>query len=646
MEQTKYLKNIREKLYQNFLKHKGKGSRYAVPNLWIPDKQNLTKPQPIKMNPPTFYLNTLDYILSQKYIPTVKNHGGKWSIDSVIYNIFVRTTCAFDHNQNGKLDLPINQDGWRETGTLLKATMMIPYIKSLGANTIHLLPITSIGSDGNKGNLGSPYAIKNPYKLDELLHEPNAGLNVEEEFKLFVNAAHHFGIRVVVEFVFRTSSKDSDWIRDHPEWYYWIKDKVKDRKPHHHDETKFGNPIFTEEELKKIISAVESGKYSESIPPHQIYRDMFTNPPRQEKIAMEEGRLIGKLNDGTRVRVPGAFADWPPHDTQPPWGDVTYLKMYDHPDFNYIAYNTIRMYDTKLASAENINKELWEKIAAVIPYYQHTFGIDGVMIDMGHALPMDLKHDMIRRAREIDPDFAFWDENFSVEEQSVKEGYNAVIGYQWSDQHHRDKFKNMLRRFSSEGFALPFFATPESHNTPRAASREGEVAYSRYAWAISNFIPAIPFIHSGFELGETVPINTGLDFKKEELKKYPSEQLPLFSEYCYNWANENQMVDWIQKISLVRKKYHAMIADHSPRSFIWMETKSKYLIAFIRKSIEIKHQLLIIANSNMKDKIDIDLSVDTTKKALDDLLSGKTFTIEKSVLIGKMNPGQVSVLLI
>src|SRR2546425_11953558 len=92
------------------------------------------------------------------------------------------------------------------------------------------------------------------------------------------------------------------------------------------------------------------------------------------------------------------------------------------------------MYDSRLAREEYVNKPLWKKVADIIPYYQQTFGIDGVMIDMGHALPMQLKKEMIRRARGIDPDFAFWDENFSVEEKSVKEGYNAVIGYQRSEE--------------------------------------------------------------------------------------------------------------------------------------------------------------------------------------------------------------------
>ena len=147
----------------------------------------------------------------------------------MIYNVCVRTHgAAFDHNGNGELDLPVNSEGFRETGTFLKAMAMLPYIKRLGANTVHLLPITSIGHDGNKGTLGSPYAIRNPYELDETLGEPSLGLDVKTECKAFVEAAHRLGLRVVVEFVFRTAAKDGDWVKEHPEWLYWI----KERPPH------------------------------------------------------------------------------------------------------------------------------------------------------------------------------------------------------------------------------------------------------------------------------------------------------------------------------------------------------------------------------------------------------------------------------
>jgi len=621
----------------------GRGRKYIVPGLWQTGVKKTAARKAVCVDTRDYYLNALHAIMRQRATKISGGPGGTWTRDAVIYNMFVRSTCAFDHDGNGKLDLPLNKDGWRETGTFLKALALLPYVKSLGANTIHLLPVTSIGSDGNKGTLGSPYAIKNPYTLDPNLNEPKAMLNVDEEFRWFVQAAHHLGMRVVVEFVFRTSSKDGDWVKEHPEWYYWITADVEDREPGSFDEGKYGTPIFTQDELREIKGKVEHHDFSNLPPPHRSYLDMFTSPPRIEQVKLEGGRYIGTLDDGTRVRIPGAFADWPPDDSQPPWSDVTYLKMYDHPDFNYIAYNTIRMYDSRLARMENINRPLWEKIAGIIPHYQRDFGIDGVMIDMGHALPMELKHEMIRRARSIDPDFAFWDENFSVTARSVEEGYNAVIGYQWADQHHPQKFKAMLRQFQNGGFPLPFFATPESHNTPRAASRDGGITYARYAWAIGNFIPAIPFIHSGFEVGEPFPVNTGLDFTKEELTRLPSETLPLFSDGSYSWLNAKEFTAWVRTVSLVRRKYRSLIVRPEPETFHWIEGEPPEIIAFVRKSVQEKSKLLVVGNSNLHQPSQYAITIETRKRKLIDLLSGSTCSVVDGIVAGQLKPGEVIV---
>jgi glycosidase len=643
-KQSTWISQI-DKVKDNLKIIRGGSSLYYIPDVWLPGNYQISHSQTIAVNPAEFFKNVLQYFRKHKNVDIEKQKDGKWSTHAVIYNLFVRTTCAFDHDQNGSIDLPLNKEGWRETGTFMKAIALIPYMRSLGANTIHLLPITAIGSDGNKGTLGSPYAIKNPYRLDEKLNEPNCGLTTEEEFLLFVDAAHHLGMRVVVEFVFRTASKDADWITEHPEWFYWIKENVPDRASHSHDENAYGNPIFTKEELNRILSDVENGNLNDLIQPHTLYRDIFAEPPKQGAVKAEDGRLIGRLKDGTRVRIPGAFADWPPDDSQPPWGDVTYLRMYQHPDFNYIAYNTIRMYDTRLAKSQNMVKELWEKIIEIIPYYQRSFGIDGVMIDMGHALPMELKSEMISRARSIDPDFAFWDENFSVDEKSVKEGYDAVIGYQWSDQHHPRKFQNLLKRFTGEGYALPFFATPESHNTPRAAARDGGLIYSKYAWAVGCFLPAIPFIHSGFEIGETIPINTGLDFTRDELKKYPSDKLPLFSEYAYDWKRKDQIRDWITMICKIRRKYEKIIIDKSRESFKWIETGQNDVLCFLRQSMDEQVRLVIIANTNMNKSAHYSIHIDQKGK-IKDLITETAIILNNGTVTGTLKRGQVLVCLL
>jgi starch synthase (maltosyl-transferring) len=638
-----HLNDLREQLQNKSIEVQQKKTQYCIPCLWLIGSQHAKTDRLIYINPFEFFLGGIKKILDEPHSKMRKTNGGEWTREAVIYNLMTRTTCAFDHNQNGKLDLPVNSDGWRETGTFLKTLVLLPYIKSLGVNTIHLLPITSIGSDGNKGTLGSPYAIKNPCELDPKLAEPNIGLGAEKEYKAFVEAAHHLGMRVVVEFVFRISAKDGDWVKEHPDWFYWIKETTRDRQSASHDEASYGSPIFSKEELQHIAEQVARGKFENLSPPHKVYRDMFTEPPPRTSIVSENGKYIGVLSDGTRARVPGAFADWPPDDSQPPWNDVTYLKMYVHPNFNYMAYNTLRMYDRKLAQPQNINQPLWEKISNIIPHYQTTYGIDGVMIDMGHALPIELKQEMIRRAREIDPDFAFWDENFSVTEKSVKEGYNAVVGYQWADQHRPDEYHRLLKRFSEEGYPLPFFATPESHNTPRAAVRDGNIRYSKYAWALSNFVPAIPFIHSGFELGEKFPINTGLGFTKEELNKFPSEKLPLFTEYAFDWLNGDHIIDWIRKVARIRDQHSALITNPLRESFEWIETHRQDILAFRRVGKQETIKLLIIANSHMKYDATGSCTVASTKNKFIDWLSDEDYHIKNGILEFTLTPGQVCV---
>jgi glycosidase len=637
MKQLPNLELIRNILKEKYLITKSEKFHYCIPKLWLKYKNHTSKSKIIKVQPYKFFLDAVKYIEEHPSVKIQRTKLGQWTKSAVIYNLFVRTGCAFNHSQNGKLDLPYNEEGFRETGSFMKAIALLPYIKSLGTNTIHLLPITSIGTDGNKGTLGSPYAIKNPYEIDSNLCEPNIGIGVEIEFKAFVEAAHKLGMRIVLEFVFRTSAKDGDWVKEHPEWFYWIREDVEDREPKSTNETKYGSPIFTHEELEKIFTAVSSHRFDKLIPPHQIYRKMFSEPPISKNIHKEGERHVGVLENGERVRIPGAFADWPPNDSQPPWGDVTYLKLYNHPDFNYIGYNTVRMYDSRLAQHENINKPLWDKIIGIIPHYQRSFGIDGVMIDMGHALPMELKQKMIHKAREIDRDFAFWDENFSVSARSMEEGYNAVIGYMWSDQHDTVRLKKLLMNFPNEGFPIPFFATPESHNTPRAAAQNGGVDYSKFSWVINNFIPAIPFVHGGFEVGETFPINTGLGFTAEDLQTFPSHRLPLFSEYALNWTSQNEFVDFIKNISLLRYIFRKLIMNYSPKSFIFHHTSNPDLVVFERKN---NKRLIVIANGSNSSAIKYEMDLCTKRKIVTDLITGNTVSLEKGKIACKLKPYQ------
>ena len=227
---------------------------YRVPGLWL-GTQN--RPQSIPVSPIHLMLDTVDTIIDTppKPLDHLETTGGDWSRYATIYNLFVRTTLAFDHNHDGILS-PQSDSTLSESGTFAKAILLLPYIQSLGCNTIHLLPITKIGKDGNKGNAGSPYAICNPYKIEESLCEPLIGLGAEAEFDAFVSAAHHLGIRIVLEFVFRTTSKDADLVKNHPDWFYWINSNIPDRQVGTTNESAYGMPLFTKEEAEQIKSCL------------------------------------------------------------------------------------------------------------------------------------------------------------------------------------------------------------------------------------------------------------------------------------------------------------------------------------------------------------------------------------------------------
>jgi glycosidase len=619
------LKNIQEKTAK---------IRYRVPSLWVPlGKEPVDGKPPVSVEPAEFFLSHIEAIEKNamsgidpckslnSQIP--EGQGGSWIAGQSIYNIFVRLTAAYDHDGDGQLggskaDLTLNADGLRESGTFLKCIAMLGYIKALGCNTIHLLPVTSIGHDGNKGDLGSPYAIKNPYKLEETLADPLIDMNVEDQFRAFVQAAHMIGIRVVAEFVFRTASKDSDWIATNPEWFYWIDEEIIDRDPGETDPEKiaagYGNPVFNTEELAIINQKVANHDFNELPAPPEYYRDFFKAVPEKSTVALNrQGQYRGLSPKGKEsgktvgVRIPGAFADWPPDDNQPPWGDVTYLRMYrdenaQKPEFNYIAYNTIRMYDRRLARAELANESLWKTIEELIPTYQREYGIDGVMVDMGHAVPVSLMQNIISTARQHDENFAFLSENFEIREDSVDAGYNAVVGYAWWVEYRRDGMYDLLNHIGNEGVPLSFFGAVENHNTPRAAGRPGGEKYARYAFLVNTMLPhAIPFIHSGQELGETMPVNTGLDFSNEDLEKLKGKKLALFDLCGYQWDGTHPMFNFVRRVLSLRKKYAHIVGQTGRESFATALTGQADVICFVRK--DGKNHLAVVFNRDLDNTL-------------------------------------------
>ncbi len=603
---------------------------YRVPGIWTGQNSGFEE-----VNPSEYFTTIIESILQGNTPLNAELDHKDWRQEAIVYNLFIRLTTAFDHNGDGSIGTEPLECGFRETGTLLKAIALLPYIKNLGANTVYILPVTEIGSQNKKGSVGSPYAVKNPRKLDPMLDEPVLGLSPEILLKAFVEAAHILDIHVVLEFVFRTASMDSSWIKDHPEWFYWLRDNESTLS--------YGPPHFDQDTLQRIHELVDRHEMHDLPAPSHEYREQFVTQPIT--VTEQDGILKGTTEDGTPCRIASAFSDWPPDDQQPAWTDVTYLKMHDHERFNYIAYNTIRMYDSALEDSATCNTGLWNEISDIIPSFQEQYGIDGAMIDMGHALPSELKKTIVRKAREQDPLFAFWDENFNPTQEIRNEGFNAVFGSLPFVIHDIVFIRGLLNYLNKTGVALPFFGTGENHNTPRACFRypreEAGRNHSIFIFTLSAILPAIPFLQSGMELCEWYPVNLGLNFTDEDRALYPPEKLPLFSAFSYDWENSNGLLplnSYIARILEIRKQYLDLIQCGETGAMTIPYVSETDLFAVMRSSGG--RSLLFIGNSNLYEPRTGTLEFSMDNIDLYDLIGEKSWSIAEHKLTVTCTPGQ------
>ena len=614
----------------------GVSSSYCVPTIWENNRKGKQQ-----VNPADHYGKILENLLSHK--PTAFTNPGstasEWTCSSFVYNLFVRLTTAFDHDSNGAIAADPLPCGFRETGTFLKSIALLPYLERLGINTIYLLPVTIPGNAHKKGNLGSPYAVKNPYRIDPLLAEPALDLSADTEFAAFTQAAHHMGMRVVLEFVFRTSSVDSDWVREHPDWYYWLEVNPENGFA----PESYAPPVFDPETLNTIYEKVDKNDLSKLPEPSESFKRQFTQTP--ETVTLSEKGAQGRTADGTSCVVASGFCDWPPDDKQPPWTDVAYLKLHRHESFNYISYNTIRMYDTALDRQEYLNEELWNTIADIIPYFQKHFLINGAMIDMGHALPSALKTTVVEKARKNDPDFAFWDENFDPSTSIKDQGFNAVFGSLPFVIQDPIYIRGLLNYLNKIGVVVPFFGTGENHNTPRVchnlAEKETCRNRSRFIFGLAAVLPAVPFIHSGMEICESKPVNLGLNFTDADRKQWPAEKLPLFSTGCYDWSDCNgqePLTDFISTMLSLHKRYADIIQNGKPGFLSLPFISSPDLFALMRKGTGIN--LLFIGNSNAENKAAGYMEFHRKSFTITDLVSGTVYQVTNHRLELETEPGQ------
>lgn len=523
-----------------------------------------------------------------------------------MYSLHMRSATCWDHNNNGVIDLDYKDVN--ELGTFMKSIILIPILKDMGISHLHILPIFEVSSIKKKGDLGSPYSIKNLYNLDQTLNDAifSKILTIDEQFQLFIEVCHFYQIKVILDFAFRTTARDSILIENNPDSLFWIEKKV---------ENEFASPIISfepafskinEEDIEKLYQEKSVQKYLGYFrpPPNKINEELFVKLRAKAKDSTE---LLYLIEQNFGITTAPAFSDCV-NDSQDQWSDISYLKIYATEEKHFL-FDSI---NSKKFVRDEKNEPIWEYLKNAIPYFQEKFLIDGARIDMGHSLPDKLLNSIIMDVREKNGDFIFMNETLSLAEihDEDKSLYNLFVGNIWFPEQYRlnDDFYRVISELLSSD--LRFIAASETSDTPRTWTRYRSLDYELLLIILNSFIPnTIPYFLCGKELLEVQPMNLGLI--SEEFHRYQLDpedkmygKLSFFDPYQLHWESFSyKIMELFKRIKVIKTQFHEVINWKKCKIL----NKEKYLeIEYSAYLPEDKNLCILFSLSLLDEKILID----------------------------------------
>lgn len=539
-----------DKFYE-YISNRNDEKNIYIPKIWskyVEDVEN--ENDVVVVNESEFYKKVIDKIYDSK------TEMDKDISHSKIYCAMPRYTMAWDIDNKNEIN----------NGTLIRMLILLPILKEMNINVLYLLPITEYSNRNKKGDVGSPFAIKDFFKLDPNLHDEIVdgmdGFTLNDEFHVLIEAAHMIGIRIVIDFIPRVTARDCNIIVDHPEWFYWIeknyeKDFLTPEIP--------GLDFFEEctvDNIDKVYQAESTKKHLSHfvLPPNQL------NPEKWEEIkseAVNEGKeILPLLEEKMGITTPPAHSDWI-NDVQPIWTDITFWKLYmdnnelankylDENQAPYVMFDTIK---ANKFPAKVPNTELWKLFEDVLEYYSKEFELDGFRFDIGHTLPKELLERLFVKVREyVDSPIFISEDLFNRNhENALKTGYNIMLGSSWNEVSKitKESYENFIKELSV--MKIQAYACAETHDTPRIVTRNGGTKLAKSLAIVNSFLPSgVHFILAGYEINESQPMNCGL---ADNTGGAPIKKA-FFNNMEMDWCNENaeDMLEHVIKLNNLRSE--------------------------------------------------------------------------------------------
>lgn len=531
----------------------GYGRSYQVPR-FITEETDSTELVDIG-NPYSFFIERLTTlsVAPDLTLPGPGIHGNDF-----LYLTFLRSFASL----NG------------EIGTPLKQIAFLPHLQRLGVTVLLSLPTGVIGKANRKGDRGSPFAVKNPFKVDSSLADTLIpDLDAQTQYIAMVACFEAVGIRCGSIVPLATHSIDSSIIAQFPSTTYWWNrglghtlrpSRIEDRENSGSPETVGG---MSDEDSQQ-----------------------FEQPPDRNVIraAQSAGHQYWQTNSG--LTPAPACPDVAPDDGTYSWGDVAAVRYDSSPTPNLgpleesadLSPRSIQIMALCVASrAINLGERIfWIDVAERVPdsvlqmAAQLVAGwtddssalcellaegadpdrIDSLLNSVVEALPdHDIDHQVTFIAEEL---FTF---------DPPGESHDAIVGpwvfcvgpFTHDPLTLRQSMNHHVRLLAETSPRVPFLAGLGDHDSmPPDRNHISGLLTTTFLLPSS-----IPFLFSGVEHGSELIVNKEFGFNTTpELQalrnQLTDDQLPLFNDVPLRWSEltpSGRILPVIRQVLTIRR---------------------------------------------------------------------------------------------
>lgn len=557
---------------------------YTIPQSWNTfgyEKGKRLRNHEMMVDPHDFYCFALSKMMQSedhsRSIRLEKGKNGSWIGREIVYAMDLRTLTSWDHDRSDAIDINNIYD-LNDSGTFLKAIILLPLLKRCGITTLILHQLFELDTTRTHHDYAQPYAVRHPLRIASYLRDPLlTDIDLTQQFQMFMQAAHHYGFRLICNTSFARMGRDNDVLAQHPDWFYWIK---KDEEKHYRAPTVEGLPANCIPS-KNACKLLYQNKTTQAHLNRFSYDPCTKNPVEyQAWLQAHDKADLAMIEKQFQVTSAPMFSDQL-NSSLDMQSETTYLRFYrDQPlhQAPYLMQDTMR---PDLFVGKDIFEAVWCFICDCASALIQDYGFDGLLLDEPWLLPHKLIKTMIQRIRKLQPQCSVLitctDEQLFAKWKRI--GVNAISGGSAYSVHNKDAFAYRSFAYSRINAGSLLFAASEFLDTPRITQYESKETLAKTLLFMSLFLPnTIPYYTSGQFSLEKQPQHLSPFADASYKNALPPSDIrchkqALIDKSYYNYTRSDYhiLINQMEHFTQLRSRYLSAIQDNEACIPVWFD---------------------------------------------------------------------------